>query len=297
MAQDVVTTVLAPAATYDLTDLATVRDELGITAADTSNDTWLARAISQVSRAVMNDTNRVFAPETLQDVFDISRGRSRAPTGAASLQLSRWPVLAMTSVIQTLQDGATTVALAAGTDYRVDAENGRLVRLDATTGREINWEPVVTTVIYAAGFGAATSEQHTVPATPYKVTVTASATFACDRLVAYANGTALARVTGAPTTGQYSAVAGVYTFAAGDTGQALSFSYCTGAIPDDLVDAALRLVTARYRAKGRDPAMVQRETPGLGTERFWFGSVPGQKGPFPPDIEAILDNYHVPVAA
>lgn len=76
---DVVTTVLATAKTYDLTDLATVKDELALT--DTSKDAWLARALTQVSRSMMSATNRVFAPEYVQDVFDIPSERSRVPRG------------------------------------------------------------------------------------------------------------------------------------------------------------------------------------------------------------------------
>ena len=39
-----ITTVLTASASSDLTDLATIKDELSITATDTANDAWLARA-------------------------------------------------------------------------------------------------------------------------------------------------------------------------------------------------------------------------------------------------------------
>jgi len=295
LSTDVVTTVLAPAATYNLTDLATVRIELSIKATDTSNDAWLAGAIARMSQAVMTYTNRVFAPETVQDVIDIRRWRSRVPLDATALQLSRWPILAVTSVIQTLEDGATTLVLVAGTDFRIDAKNGRLIRLDSTTGREKIWEPFLVVAIYSAGFGAAVTETHTVPATPYKVVVAGSAIFSCDQLVTYANGTALTPVAANPAQGQYTVAAGTYTFAAADLGQALTFNYCTAALPGDVVDAVIELMTTRFRAKGRDGNLIQRDQPNLGTERYWFGSAPGQKGPFPPDIAATLDYYHSPV--
>lgn len=70
-------------------------------------------------------------------------------------------------------------------------------------------------------------EAHAVPAsTPFTVTVTNSATWATDYGVVFtATGVPLTPVTSAPTTGQYSVAAGVYTFAAADTGLAVQVSY------------------------------------------------------------------------
>src|ERR1700756_1662640 len=62
-------TATAPAGPYDLTDLATVKDELAIPTSDTSKDGFLQRAITQVSAAVAQYCNRVFAVETIQDLF------------------------------------------------------------------------------------------------------------------------------------------------------------------------------------------------------------------------------------
>jgi hypothetical protein len=295
---NVVTTVLAPARTYALTTLAVVRDELEFKSSDTTKDAWLTRAIDQTSRAMMSETNRVFAPELVQDVIDIRRTRSQVPTGVDVLQLARWPVMAIASVVQSLPETATTRTLVEGTDFRTDAADGQLLRLDATGGRVIAWEPLPVTVAYVAGYGEMESEAHTVPASvAYTVTVAEAASFSCDMQVAYASGALLTRVTGTPTQGQYSVAAGVYTFNVGDASQALTFDYATQSVPDDLAEACLRIVTGRFRAKGRDPALVQRDTPGVGSERFWFGNAPGQTGPFPPDIQAMLDNYDVPTVA
>ena len=60
-----------------------------------------------------------------------------------------------------------------------------------------------------------------VPASsPYTITPTVpgSGTWLTDMGVTYANGQPLVRVASAPTVGQYSVAAGVYTFAAADTG-------------------------------------------------------------------------------
>jgi hypothetical protein len=298
-----VTTVLASAASYALTDLATVHDELSINTADTSNDPFLTRAINQITRAVMNHTNRVFAPEYVRDLFDVRRRRYQVPNGVRALQLSRWPVLAVTSVVISLVGEGASLVLVENTDFRVDYATGDLYRLDPSdTGTISAWEALPITVQYSAGFGAAVREAHTVPASgPYTVTATQAATFSCDQTVSYvSNGTVLTPVASSPTVGQYSLAptTGIYTFAAADAGVALNVAYCTKTVPDDLIDATLRLITARFKARGRDPALVQRETQGVGSERFWFGNAPGQTGPFPPDIEGLLnDNYKVPVAA
>ena len=69
-------------------------------------------------------------------------------------------------------------------------------------------------------------------------------------------------------------------------------------IPPDLNEAALRLVTARFRARGRDPVLVQRDQGGqIGTERYWVGGVRGQVGVLPPEIVGLVDHYRVPVIA
>jgi hypothetical protein len=69
---------------------------------------------------------------------------------------------------------------------------------------------------------AVDNEAGTIPTTPFAITVSHSANFVADLGVAYgANGTAkdglpLTRVASAPTVGQYSLSAGVYTFASAD---------------------------------------------------------------------------------
>lgn len=70
-------------------------------------------------------------------------------------------------------------------------------------------------------------EAHPIPAsTPFTVAVTNSATWTTDYGVVYtATGVPLTPVASAPTAGQYSVAAGVYTFAAADTGLAVQISY------------------------------------------------------------------------
>ncbi len=72
------------------------------------------------------------------------------------------------------------------------------------------------------------NEAHTIPATPYQVTLAppSSGTWVEDQGVRWADGSgALSPVTGTPTTGEYAYSAGVYTFAAADTTKAVLISY------------------------------------------------------------------------
>jgi hypothetical protein len=290
-----ITTVVSAATSRDMTDVETAKTELGITLP--TNDAWISKAISQISRAIQTYIKRTLVPEVVQDVFDFQSQpqRHRRSLGLPELQLTRWPVLSVVSASQLQSDG-TMLALLEGTDFRVNYETGTLLRLN-TSGYSAFWETLPLTVVYMAGYGAKATEVQAVPAAPYKVTVAQSAAFSCDQSVIYPSGTKLTRVSGSPTVGQYSVAAGIYMFAAADGGQSLTFAYGTKGLPDDLVEVCLRLINARYRAKDRDPALVQIETPGVGTQRFWVGRTPGQSSAFPPDIEHMLDEYLMPVVA
>lgn len=300
MGFSIVSTVLSPAASIALTDLATAKDELQLQAGNANHDAWLTRAIKRMSGMMANYTNRQLMPELVQDVIDIDRDAypAQSPGGFSSIQLSRWPVLGVISVVQTLS-ATQTLALTEGTDYRVDLANGMLLKLNAYTGTVTDWEASPVTVIFSAGYGVLTTEARTIPAgTPWQLTVNGSATFSCDHKVSFNSGTALTRVSGTPTAGQYSmSSAGVYTFAAADANKAVSITYAQRVVPDDLADICLRLVVARFKSRGRDPMLMQRDDPQVGTERYWVGGTVGQDGPFTPDITAALDTYRVPVLA
>jgi hypothetical protein len=66
-----------------------------------------------------------------------------------------------------------------------------------------------------------------IPTTPFQITPTVpnSGTWSKDLGVLNASGVPMTKVISAPTTGQYSAAAGVYTFAAADTGGVVRISY------------------------------------------------------------------------
>lgn len=122
MAQPI-TTVTDAAASYDLVTLENYKLDAGITV-DT-DDTYLERAISRSSAAIMNYCGRVFAVETVRDDFVAASG--------SSLVLSRYPVIEVESVT------------GAAVSYNLDKARGLLT---ATSGV---WAGAVS-VTYTAGF-------------------------------------------------------------------------------------------------------------------------------------------------
>lgn len=108
------TTVTAAADSYDLTDLATVKDELDIS--NTAQDDRLGRYITAISRDLANRCNRVFPLEGLVDKF--------VPTGCAyrdAVILSRCPVVAYVTLPLAEDVAAGATALPLGTTAGVSA--------------------------------------------------------------------------------------------------------------------------------------------------------------------------------
>lgn len=281
-----VLTVVQAAATYDLTDIATVKDELSIAASETTKDAWLSRAISQQSSVIANYCRRVFhAEHLLEATLPVNRGLyGGALSNSDVLQLQRWPIVAITSLVE---NGSEIVA---GTDYSADLASGQALRLSSGCARP--WALAPLTVSYIAGYTAEAAETSTVAAS---VAVAKASAFVFDRGVTFINGDDLSKVDGAPGLGEYAvSSAGIYTFNVGNVGSSVRISYAYSKIPDDLVEACLRLITMRFKARGRDPMLMGRDQPNLGSERFWVGPAPGQNGAIPPEIASLIDHYRVP---
>jgi hypothetical protein len=152
MTVQVITTVTSAAPDDALIDLEEIKTELKIADSDTSNDDWLNRAIGQVSRSIMSYCNRRFHRETLRDDLFLQQDpfSYQVPGGVVSLQLSRFPVLSLDSVVQTRAVN-NTKTLTVGTDFVLDSVNGRLLRISVTGGTML-WEAYPTAVTYVAGF-------------------------------------------------------------------------------------------------------------------------------------------------
>lgn len=295
MAFVTLSTVVTPAVTYDLTTLAVAKDELSIKTSDSTYDQFLKRAITQASKSIANYCNRVFQVETISDVFQLQNDAHlrNFPRNAKLLQLSRWPLVGLTSVTE------DSTVLVEGVDFRADYDTGQIYRLDSDSDLAVGWPSKTVVVVYSGGYAAIATQSANVPVAPgpYTVTVTNSASFVRDRGVTYANGVPLTAVASAPAGGQYAVIAGVYTFNASDAAAAILAAYSFQAIPDDVADAVLRLITTRFRQRGRDPMLMSKSNPQQGDERYWVGAQAGQNGALPPEIAGILDAYVVPVIA
>jgi hypothetical protein len=147
--------VLTPAASYDLTTLEIVKDELGIT--DSSSDTTLARWIAESSHRIAAYTERVWGLETVRQLWRFDHHQfqnayfgweNRAnPQG---LRFDRYPIATITSLVE---DDVYT--LVEGQDYEVDQAAGVVYRIfqGGVPNSELRWRwrrKVVAT--YTAGY-------------------------------------------------------------------------------------------------------------------------------------------------
>lgn len=97
---------------YDLTTVATVNTELGLTSS-IAGDAQLAAQITACSRIIADLCGRVFALQTVTETFRIGWREH-----CTALPLARWPVVGTVSLT------ANDSPLIADTDYEVDAEGG-----------------------------------------------------------------------------------------------------------------------------------------------------------------------------
>lgn len=218
----------------DLTTLANVKSYLRREFSDPSygsQDVELARLITAVSsevRAACNQSLSVPAATVTE---------RRHGDGSRRMLLNEGPIYSVTSVTV---DGDTIPAQPSATEdgWFLDGDVLELAGYYFTEGRGN------VTIVYTAGFTV--SDPHTIPAAPYQVE--AEYPFAENVSVTIA-GAAATKVTGTPTAGQYAVTdAGLYTFAAADTGKAAVLVY--GYRPQDLEDAVVQLVALKwYRAK------------------------------------------------
>lgn len=127
-------TVTVPAAATALTDLASVQAELGLGAQQ--DVTYIEKQIAAASAAIVSWCGRVFARETVREVW-------RPEREIECLMLARVPVASITSVVE---DGITLDAAA----YELDPEAGFLWRLSCD--ERTPWRTRKLTVTYIAGY-------------------------------------------------------------------------------------------------------------------------------------------------
>ena len=219
----------------------------------TTDNALFTRLIGSASRTILSYIQR---PTVFQNTFS----ETYDGTGTARMVLRNWPVISVSSLI--VNTVTVTQAPAYGqSGFILEPWDGyppgrpqwlNLYGYSFTRANDTRYTNGLgnVQVVYKAGF-VIQNEAQTVPASgTYIVTANQPhGTWAVDQGVTYANGTALTLVTGTPSTGQYTAAKGVYTFAAGDASQAVLISYSY--IPSDIEQACLEIVGERYRTRDR----------------------------------------------
>jgi hypothetical protein len=143
--------VVTPAADYDLIDLPTLQTLLNTT--DVTLTPYFDLVIPQASAIVAQYCNQPFVIEAIQTSFWPTRDGWPwvVRNEIAPLQLPRWPLTAVASVVETVNGAQTT--LVAGTDYIVDNAKGQISRLDRN-GYPRSWALVPIVVVFSAGYAA-----------------------------------------------------------------------------------------------------------------------------------------------
>jgi hypothetical protein len=294
MPMPILSRVLVKADSIDLTDLATIKEELSLKTADTSKDAFLTRAITQISKAIESYCKRTFAVETVRDSFAVdvqyqnayglafdTPSRYMLVGGARRnvIQLSRYPVLDLPITVlapsQTLS-GATlpftdTSGIAIGQPVSHASVLDGTVVASFVANASVTLSGSLTAPVNAGdsvtfGLTVSTSDQFAHPDTRKIIT---SDQFEVDQ------------------------EAGQLRWHGASMDALTLICYRAGYLeyPADLVDAALRALTNRFASRGRDPLMRTQNQPILGTETYWIGSAPGQRGGFSGEIADMLENY------
>ena len=155
MSADVITSIVTPAASYNLVTLAQVKLELGIPSNDTTDDQYLNQKITSISALVSKYCNRPFVTETYQDIYLPDRGIEpfHSIGRFRPLQLTNWPVQSISSIV--VAPGPTSASnetLTEGVDFVLNNRPGQVIRYSETTGLPCSWQPYPTTIVYVAGY-------------------------------------------------------------------------------------------------------------------------------------------------
>lgn len=290
MGLQIVTTVTKAASSQDLTNLANARTWLGIPDADTSHDSFLTLVITQASQAMANKVNRVFAVEGLTDLIYLDQDPYpyQVPGGVAPLQLSRWPVV-----------NVSTLPLSAAS-----ATGDTVLHFASTAGAAADYPAS------GAGIDTAASVASVVTDTSVTLSEPITTDLAAGSLVTF--GLAVAQTIAAGDL-QGLVLNTDYAVAA-DTGELSRLNPFTGVtlrwealpvtvryragfatVPADLEGACLKLVLAEWGARGRDPMLREIDQPNLGRKVYWVGGPPGSGG-MPDTVMDVLENYRTPIA-
>jgi hypothetical protein len=298
----VLTTMVTPPTSSALTTLANVKDDLGLTS-ETDQDTRLTRYINEESANIARHCNRVFGRATWQDVFRPQHGVWGEGVRAAvnPLKLSRWPLVAAIATFT-----GTTVAgnvVVTGVANAQSLTQGQLVSgpgiaagttISIVGATQIWLSAAPSATATAVPLSAGISVVETVAGVDTGLTAGTDFEVELGSSLPGDEGPAcLYRLNqqGNPRTWPAAKVTVVY-----QAGYALP-NDSNPNFPMDLQSVCIRIVVARFKAKDRDPTLVERVQPNVGSERWWVGAAPGQSGPYPNELMATLDRYRTPVTA
>jgi Phage gp6-like head-tail connector protein len=141
-----ITRLVTPAASLALITLDQAKAALGIDPADTSQDAALTQQIDQVSRAVDNYCDRIFARQSYTDHYRYVYNWLASGQPLLTRQLPIAADVAGTPVVTISEDGTAVDAAS----FEVDVERGALYRLNGTA--VASWTGTSIVADYDAGF-------------------------------------------------------------------------------------------------------------------------------------------------
>lgn len=154
-------------------------------------------------------------------------------------------------------------------------------KVDADASQVVS--DILTNGIYGAGFPSArlgqlnqADEPHTIPGTPYHVTVTNSAGFYQNLAVQDSGGNLFTCVSSSPAQGQYSFSSGVYIFNSADSGTSVTISYgWTQSLVNyqDYTLAANLLLSVAYSDQSQTSSMLDDLMQATNSAPVWSSGV------------------------
>jgi hypothetical protein len=332
----VTTQVLVPASSYDLTTLATVKDELNLTVPD--NDLTIGRWITAASFDIRAYCGRTFQLETVQDTFYPDRDPQPQVLwgGVKPLQLTRWPLVNVPNIAGIAPPTAPVLSVVAGGSRAATKYFATVTYLTSLGETPASAEAVIycpANYLLAVASPAADSQGLATGWNVYAGLTSGSETLQ--------NGSPVAIGTGwtEPTSGLVSGVSSPASIAVTENANPLCegvdftadaqptallsgsvaqltrldwngwprkwaakpivVTYQAGfaTIPADLADAAVLAVKHRWYARQRDPFMREETIEGVYSAKYWIAQGPGTAGNLPPEVRDKIESYRVPMFA
>jgi len=328
-----ISSILEAATNYDLIDLATVKDDIGVTT--TTDDAYLQRRIDELSAAARKYMNRTIQVETVRDSFWPQRDPFpwQLPGGVMPLQLSRWPIVgtiarsalkpppspALSTIAGTGAEPAATFFVVT-TYVTIEGETlpspevsfsvnagALLVVGPPPAAADSALRPAIGWNVYAGlGQGLETrqngqasipmGQSFTVPATLLAGIAPPPATSVSE------NGTALVEGTDYLVDNAHGHLTRLFTvdlYPNRWTTLPITVEYAAGypVVPLDISGAISRAVKAEYMARYRDPTIKSQSAAGIYAATYVTAKDPTSGALFPADVYGVLDGYRVPVIA